>query len=68
MCGIVGILKQSEEPLDFKHLRLMTDALEHRGPDDFGYGFTGSAGSSIWKDAPPLLKCAAPDLLSGIGV
>jgi asparagine synthase (glutamine-hydrolysing) len=38
MCGICGVACRDPErvPLDAPRLRLMTDALEHRGPDDRG--------------------------------
>ena len=36
MCGIAGIVRQVERPSDILALRAMTDALEHRGPDEGG--------------------------------
>ena len=37
MCGIAGILRQSGAPVGVEELRLMTDAIVHRGPDDEGF-------------------------------
>jgi asparagine synthase (glutamine-hydrolysing) len=35
MCGIAGIV--APNGFDHRHLRLLSDALDHRGPDGFGY-------------------------------
>ena len=37
MCGIAGILRRDGAPVTIDELRLMTDAIEHRGPDDEGF-------------------------------
>jgi asparagine synthase (glutamine-hydrolysing) len=40
MCGICGAIQlrgPASPPLDAETLRAMTDAMEHRGPDDSGY-------------------------------
>ena len=38
MCGIVGLFEtRGRRPIDRALLQRMTDALEHRGPDDAGY-------------------------------
>ena len=40
MCGICGAIQlrgPASPPLDAETLRTMTDAMEHRGPDDSGY-------------------------------
>jgi asparagine synthase (glutamine-hydrolysing) len=51
MCGIAGGCWTSQaEPLDGVVLRRMTDAIEHRGPDDTGQYFAspnGSGGAAI---------------------
>ncbi len=36
MCGIAGILLQAPNPMAPVHLKKMTDAIAHRGPDDEG--------------------------------
>ena len=48
MCGIVGFLGRANgsEPSGEVTLRAMTDALQHRGPDDAGYW--QDANASIW--------------------
>jgi len=47
VCGIAGILRRGERPVDPWRLRAMCDALAHRGPDDAGYAFfrQGSGGA-----------------------
>ena len=38
MCGIVGLFDmRGRRPIDRDLLERMTDALQHRGPDDAGY-------------------------------
>ena len=37
MCGIAGILQTDRSPYDKEHLKKMTDALSHRGPDGEGF-------------------------------
>ena len=37
MCGIAGIVRFDRAPVSIDELRLMTDAIEHRGPDDEGF-------------------------------
>ena len=37
MCGICGIFNLDGEPIPHRHIRSMTDALAHRGPDDEGH-------------------------------
>lgn len=39
MCGIAGILRLGQKPVEPGRLKPMCDALEHRGPDDAGYAF-----------------------------
>jgi len=47
MCGIAGILRRGERPIDPWRIQDMCDAIAHRGPDDAGYAFfsQGQAGS-----------------------
>lgn len=37
MCGIAGIITFDNSSIDENEIELMTQALEHRGPDSFGY-------------------------------
>ena len=37
MCGIAGIVNFDGMPVDLAHLRLMTGAISHRGPDGEGH-------------------------------
>jgi len=37
MCGICGIFNLDGEPIPHNHIKSMTDALAHRGPDDEGH-------------------------------
>src|SRR5687768_2630972 len=44
MCGIAGILFSDDAPPDARvTIERMTTALTHRGPDECGYHFDGSA-------------------------
>jgi asparagine synthase (glutamine-hydrolysing) len=47
MCGIAGILRRGERPVDPWRIPGMCDAIAHRGPDDAGYAFfsQGKAGA-----------------------
>jgi asparagine synthase (glutamine-hydrolysing) len=44
MCGITGIFNVSGSPVAAKSIRLMCDAMSHRGPDDEGIYINGSIG------------------------
>src|ERR1700688_4431070 len=45
MCGIVGIAyRQPDRPVCRDELRRMSDAIQHRGPDDEGLYLGGSVG------------------------
>jgi len=44
MCGIVGMLELSGEPVEPPILKGMTDEIAHRGPDGEGYWIEGSVG------------------------
>jgi len=49
MCGIAGIV--SSKGLEPGALRAMSQALEHRGPDGFGYStYSKETGLRIWKN------------------
>jgi len=37
MCGIAGIIQTNPRDYSKEHLKKMTDALSHRGPDGEGY-------------------------------
>ena len=53
VCGIVAIYSNSAGELEHKTLLAMTEALHHRGPDDYGYGFCGPSGGHLWKETIP---------------
>src|SRR2546425_8509445 len=44
MCGIAGIVRQDQAPVDEAILRRMTGVLAHRGPDGEGVYVDGSVG------------------------
>ena len=44
MCGIAGVLDHSGAPVDLGALKRMSDAIEHRGPDDEGQYADGPVG------------------------
>ena len=44
MCGIAGIVRADDAPVDRRLLELMTDAIRHRGPDDDGFYFGAGVG------------------------
>ncbi|HRX49536.1 MAG TPA: asparagine synthetase B, partial [Spirochaetota bacterium] len=45
MCGITGIYRiKSGEPVSREELIPMTEALRHRGPDEYGYYINGNLG------------------------
>ena len=44
MCGIVGIVRNDSKAVDQALLTRMCTAIRHRGPDDDGFYFNGSAG------------------------
>ena len=54
MCGIAGIYHFNEEPVEPSALKLMTDLLRHRGPDDHGYAFFDRAGHCGGKVREPI--------------
>ena len=44
MCGIAGILNLNRAPVDGSDIKLMTDAIAHRGPDGEGQWIEGNVG------------------------
>ncbi len=44
MCGIAGIMRFDDEPIDMRRLYAMRDHLRHRGPDGEGVGTWGRCG------------------------
>ena len=44
MCGIAGIVRTDNAPVDRRLLERMTDAIRHRGPDDDGFYFGSGVG------------------------
>ncbi len=44
MCGLCGAFSLTEKPISLEHVRAMTDAIAHRGPDDSGYHVHGPIG------------------------
>jgi asparagine synthase (glutamine-hydrolysing) len=44
MCGIAGVLSRDGSPVPHELVRRMTDAIEHRGPDDEGQYVDGPVG------------------------
>jgi asparagine synthase (glutamine-hydrolysing) len=50
MCGILGIINlDGQETRQAEHIRKMTAALKHRGPDDEGFLFFNHKGSHIFS-------------------
>jgi len=47
MCGIVGIVRNDEKPVDEQLLSRMNGAIRHRGPDDDGFYINGSVGLAM---------------------
>ncbi|MBN2010072.1 asparagine synthase (glutamine-hydrolyzing) [candidate division KSB1 bacterium] len=44
MCGICGIIRTDEQPVDKLHLRDMLNSIRHRGPDDEGMWTNANVG------------------------
>jgi asparagine synthase (glutamine-hydrolysing) len=53
MCGLAAIYSYSGRAIDPVDLARMTHSLAHRGPDDFGFGFSGTALNINWRDQNP---------------
>jgi asparagine synthase (glutamine-hydrolysing) len=47
MCGIVGLVRRDDKPIDEQLLRRMNDAIRHRGPDEDGYYVNHSVGLAM---------------------
>ena len=47
MCGIVGIVRNDQKPVDEPLLTRMCDAIRHRGPDEDGFYVNGSVGLAM---------------------
>jgi len=47
MCGICGILKPDQAPVDHRLLEKMNDAIVHRGPDGDGFYYTSGVGLAM---------------------
>ena len=47
MCGIVGIVRNDQKPVDEQLLSRMCEAIRHRGPDDDGFYVNGSVGLAM---------------------
>ena len=66
MCGIAGGSWTGQgEPLDESTLRRMTDALIHRGPDDFGNFFSSNDGQLAGGAALGFRRLSIIDLSGG---
>jgi asparagine synthase (glutamine-hydrolysing) len=53
MCGFVVIYSKNKMKLDPRILEKMTNTLDHRGPDDFGYVFAGPSIQKSWQENTP---------------
>ncbi len=59
MCGIVGII--SKNGVRMSDLLQMSSALQHRGPDGFGYMFgSEQKGMRVWHNLNPTISDASP--------
>jgi asparagine synthase (glutamine-hydrolysing) len=47
MCGIVGIVRSNDRPVDEALLSRMCEAIRHRGPDEDGFYLKGSTGMAM---------------------
>ena len=47
MCGIVGLVRNDEKPVDRELLARMNGAIRHRGPDDDGFYVNGPIGLAM---------------------
>jgi asparagine synthase (glutamine-hydrolysing) len=47
MCGIAGILTFNDAKLPLQNIRLMTQSMRHRGPDDEGIAVFGKSGKVL---------------------
>ncbi len=71
MCGIAGIINLAGEPVNTDHIRLMNQALAHRGPDDEGYCFidplSGRLNHFAGLHSSPAAQRELPGLANDIG-
>jgi len=49
MCGLVAYYKTSSRPLDPRLITEMTDAMAHRGPNDYGLCFATAERIHFWR-------------------
>ena len=61
MCGLIAYYKASNGTLAPRLIEDMNHAMEHRGPDDYGFCFAGGPSTVVWRDD-------TPNELSGPGV
>jgi asparagine synthase (glutamine-hydrolysing) len=57
MCGLAAIYSYSGRTINPEVLARMTHALTHRGPDDYGFAFSGAAFNLCWREHPPEPFC-----------
>ena len=53
MCGLVAIYSNQTINFNPKTLKAMTDSIQHRGPDDYGFSFNGPDITMSWKGDLP---------------
>jgi len=46
MCGISGLVKSTNQQVDLSHLKIISDEMQHRGPDSQGFWHEGNIGLS----------------------
>ncbi|MFN6317863.1 MAG: N-acetylglutaminylglutamine amidotransferase, partial [Bacteroidota bacterium] len=46
MCGIYGLVKSIHQQVDLSHLKIISDEMQHRGPDSQGFWHEGNIGLS----------------------
>lgn len=61
MCGIFGLARFDEAPVNLKSVQMATDALRHRGPDDEGYLLGNTQTGQI-------AVCGGPDTVSPLNL
>lgn len=63
MCGLVTVLTGREQRVPMSALRMMTDEIEHRGPDDCAYAHVDGRSGSVRTWSPPQ---SGEDAMSGV--
>lgn len=53
MCGFVAIYSKGKNHFQPTILEAMTDAITHRGPDDYGYAYIGPDQQFFWQERNP---------------